>query len=101
VLQCTQVNTEAVLAEQTETLTVRLPTHVKARLESLAKSTDRTKSWLAAEAIRSFVEVQEWQVGEITRGVADADAGDFATSAEVEAVFGKWAEARVDPDTDD
>ena len=89
------------MAEQTDTLTVRLPTQVKARLESLAKSTDRTKSWLAAEAIRSFVEVQEWQVGEITRGVAEADADDFATSAEVDSVFAKWAEAKVVADSAD
>jgi predicted transcriptional regulator len=74
---------------------------VKARLENLAQSTDRTKSWLAAEAIRSFVEVQEWQVAEITRGVAEADADDFATSTEVEAVFEKWAETKVVVDSAD
>ena len=86
------------MAEPTETLTVRLSSQVKARLDSLAKSTDRTKSWLAAEAIRSFVEVQEWQVAEITQGMTDADAGDFARSSEVEAVFQKWAETKIDPE---
>ena len=75
-----------------DTLTVRLDAELKARLEALAKSTRRTKSFLAAEAIAAFVDANAWQVAEIEQAVQEADAGDFASDDEVEEMFAKWAE---------
>jgi predicted transcriptional regulator len=45
---------------------------------------------VAAEAIRAYVELNEWQITEIRAALKEADAGDFATEAEVEAVRKKW-----------
>lgn len=42
------------------TMTVRLDDDVKDRLDHLAEATNRSKSYLAAEAIRDFVEINEW-----------------------------------------
>ncbi|WP_081980900.1 CopG family ribbon-helix-helix protein [Neosynechococcus sphagnicola] len=39
-----------------ETVTVRLSPEIKSKLEALAQSTRRSKSWLAAEAIALYVE---------------------------------------------
>ena len=72
------------------TMTVRLGDDVKARLERLAASTHRSKSWLAAEAIREFVDLNEWQIRETLEALGEADAGDFATDQEVDAVATKW-----------
>lgn len=72
------------------TLTVRLPTELRQRLEKLARSTERSKSWLTVDALRNYVEVQEWQVAQIEAGIHEADAGDFASDAEVAAVIDKW-----------
>jgi predicted transcriptional regulator len=72
------------------TMTIRLPTKLKKQLDRLAKATERSKSWLAADAIRSYLELQAWQIDEIKAGVKEADAGDFASEAEVQAVLGKW-----------
>ena len=47
------------------TMTVRLEDDVKDRLDVLADATQRSKSFLAAEAIRTYVENNEWQIGEI------------------------------------
>ena len=44
-------------------MTVRLDDDVKDRLGVLADATQRSKSFLAAEAIRAFVETNEWQIG--------------------------------------
>jgi predicted transcriptional regulator len=74
----------------TNTMTIRLPAKIKSRLARLAKVTERSKSWLAADAIRTYLELQEWQIREIRAGVKEADAGDFASDAEVEAVFSRW-----------
>lgn len=72
------------------TMTVRLDDDVKHRLDRLAESTQRSKSFLAAEAIREFVGHNEWQIAEIQAAIAEADAGLFADEAEVMALAGKW-----------
>lgn len=76
--------------ESTEPVTFDLPIEVKERLDALAKRTDQPASDLVVEAIRSYVEVQDWQVEEIEQGLRDAEAGDFATDEEVAAVFAKY-----------
>lgn len=72
------------------TMTVRLEDDVKDRLERLADSTHRSKSYLAAEAIREYVANNEWQIAEIQAALQEADAGDVATDEEVAAVARKW-----------
>ena len=72
------------------TMTVRLEDEVKNRLDLLAESTQRSKSFLAAEAIREFVESNEWQIAEINAALTEADAGDFASDKEVSALAKKW-----------
>ena len=59
----------------TETMTVRLPRTTLDRLAALARSTRRTRSFLAAEAIAEYVAVNAWQVEEIRKAVVEADAG--------------------------
>ena len=72
------------------TMTVRLENDVKDRLDALAEATQRSKSFLAAEAIRSYVENNEWQIGEIQAALKEVDAGDFAGDEEVNALARKW-----------
>ncbi len=59
----------------TTTMTVRLSKELKTKLERLAASTRRSKSYLAAEAIAEYVELNAWQVEEIGKAVEKADAG--------------------------
>jgi RHH-type transcriptional regulator, rel operon repressor / antitoxin RelB len=54
----------------TTTMTVRLSKELKTKLERLAASTRRSKSYLAAEAIAEYVELNAWQVEEIGKAVA-------------------------------
>ena len=72
------------------TMTIRLDEDVKARLDRLAESTHRSRSFLAAEAIQTFVEINEWQIGEIQTALDEADAGKFASDKEVTALARKW-----------
>jgi len=74
----------------TTTMTIRLELAIKKRLDRLSAATNRSKSFLAAEAIREYVAMNEWQFQEIRAAVAEADAGDFASDAEVKAVMDKW-----------
>ena len=72
------------------TMTIRIEEDVKERLDRLAESTQRSKSFLAAEAIREFVEKNEWQIAEIRSALKEANAGDFASEEEVDALAKKW-----------
>ena len=72
-----------------ESLTVRLDAKSKRRLEKLATATARSKSVLAADAIRAYLDLYEWQVNEIKAGLREADAGDFASDAEVKGALAK------------
>jgi RHH-type transcriptional regulator, rel operon repressor / antitoxin RelB len=59
----------------TTTMTVRLSQELKGKLERLAETTKRSKSYLAAEAIAEYVEANAWQVEEIRKAVEKANAG--------------------------
>ncbi|MYD97271.1 MAG: ribbon-helix-helix protein, CopG family [Gammaproteobacteria bacterium] len=72
------------------TMTLRLDDDLKQRLDRLSRATQRTKSFLAAQAIREFVVLNEWQVGEIEQAVAEADREEFASEKQVRSVLGKW-----------
>jgi RHH-type transcriptional regulator, rel operon repressor / antitoxin RelB len=72
------------------TMTIRLNEETKDQLDRLAEATKRSKSFLAAEAIREYIEANEWQIQEIKSALAEADAGDFATEAEVRKLTDKW-----------
>ncbi|MFO1425548.1 MAG: CopG family ribbon-helix-helix protein [Steroidobacteraceae bacterium] len=72
------------------TITIRIDPDVKDRLDRLAEATQRSKSFLAAEAIRGFVDTNEWQIGEVRAALKEADAGDFATDKDVAALARKW-----------
>jgi RHH-type rel operon transcriptional repressor/antitoxin RelB len=71
-------------------MTVRLGDDVKDRLDRLAQATHRSKSFLASEAIREFVETNEWQIGEIQAALGEADVGDFASEHDVHVLAKKW-----------
>ncbi len=75
----------------TAVLTFRVPIEVKQQLDQLAEATHRSKSWLAGEAIQRYLDLEAWQIGEITQALAEADAGDFASDDEVAAVMVKHA----------
>ncbi len=74
----------------THIITLRVDSKLKKKLDKLARTTQRSRSFLAAEAIRDFVSLNEWQIEEIKKGLREADAGNFATDEEVEAMRKKW-----------
>ena len=48
-----------------EPVTLRLEPGIRKRLDQLAKATERSRAALAAEAVRQFVELNEWQIAAI------------------------------------
>jgi predicted transcriptional regulator len=74
----------------TETLSIRIDSTTKRRLDVLAKRTRRSKSFLAAEAITGYVEAEEWQLGEIQAGIAELDSGEAVSHDRVSRWMGSW-----------
>lgn len=75
----------------TTTMTIRLEESLKTRLDKIADATQRSKSFLANEALREYIDLNEWQIKEIKAGIKEADRGDFASDEEIEAIFTKWS----------
>lgn len=71
-------------------LTLRLDTKLKDQLDRLSKATQRSRSFVAAEAIREYVALNRWQVEEIKKALGEADRGEFASPREVQRVMKKW-----------
>ena len=80
---------------ESSTMTIRIESELKSRLDKLSMVTHRSKSFLAAEAVREYVDMNEWQIQEITAAFKEADTGDFATQADMVALKNKW---RIDAD---
>lgn len=70
------------MSAQSETVTIRMPSEAKARLEELARHTRRSKSVLAGEAIADYVERELAIIEGIARGLADMEAGRVTPHAD-------------------
>jgi RHH-type transcriptional regulator, rel operon repressor / antitoxin RelB len=71
-------------------LTLRLDPKLKKRLDTLSKAMGRSRSFVAAEAVREYLSLNEWQIAEIKKGLAEADRGEFASDRDIEQVLRKW-----------
>ena len=72
------------------TINVRLPEALYKQIEELSKATARTKSFLAIDALTNYVQNESWQIRDIDQGIQEADAGEFASAKQVNAVFAKY-----------
>ncbi|NEP01554.1 MAG: CopG family transcriptional regulator [Symploca sp. SIO2E9] len=76
-----------------ENVTFRLDPNKRAALDAIAAGMDRTLTYVLNEAINAYLEMHRWQLEEIQDGIAEADAGDFASEEEVEVVFARLTSA--------
>ncbi len=74
---------EVIMTTPSSLISVRVPLIIAERLEKLAKSVDRSKSYLAAEAIEEYLEIHEWQVQAIQEGLEQIEQNDVLDFAEV------------------
>lgn len=69
-----------------------LDKELEQRLERQAARVHRLPSELAAEAIRHYLEYEEWFVQAVEEGIRAADAGDLVDHEEVKA---RWEAKRA------
>ena len=66
---------------------VRLDDETLIRVGQIAEAMDRSRAWLMAEAIKQYVDREEWFIREVEKGVKAADKGRLIDHADVKA---KW-----------
>jgi RHH-type rel operon transcriptional repressor/antitoxin RelB len=74
----------------TETLSIRIDSETKKRLDALSKRSRRSKSFLAAEAITAYVQSESWQIGELEAGIAELDANQTVSHEKVSKWLKSW-----------
>jgi predicted transcriptional regulator len=75
-----------------ESITLRIEQEKKEALDAIAAGLDRDRSYVINQAIDAYLELYEWQIEEIKKAIAEADAGKFAKDKDVDAFFAKWSE---------
>lgn len=71
-------------------VSARVPDNLAKRLDDLAKTMHRSKSFLAAQAIEEFVDLQEYHVQAIKEGIAAVERGDVVSHEQAVAVLKSW-----------
>lgn len=70
--------------------TIRMEEMMLARIDSMAKDINRSRTWLINQAVERFLSYEEWFVQEVRDGLNEAAKGETATSEEVSKSFAKW-----------
>jgi len=77
----------------TEAFSVRTDRKKVKKLDKLAEQQDRSRNYLVNQAIDQYLELLAWQDERIKEGIRAADAGRFASDAEMDAIFNKYKDA--------
>ncbi|ACS78210.1 CopG family ribbon-helix-helix protein [Maridesulfovibrio salexigens] len=74
----------------TKQISIRTNPELIVKLDKLATATKRSRSHLVNQAMEEFVAREAWQITEIEKALKEADAEDFATESELDAMDQKW-----------
>ena len=72
--------------------TVQLPEDISRRIDSLVERSNLSRDQIVEDALaqgRSLAWQEQWVAG-VLEGLAEADRGDFADDAEIEAVLNRY-----------
>jgi RHH-type transcriptional regulator, rel operon repressor / antitoxin RelB len=72
------------------TITLDLEPDQTQALDQIAVTLDGDRTDLLKHAIELYLQTHTWQTQHILKGIQQADAGNFATEAEVNQAFAKW-----------
>lgn len=81
---------------ETTLVSARISPILADRLSALAETTHRSKSYLAAQAIEEFVNLQEWQIQAIREGISAVEKGDVLSHTQAIAILETWGKHGAD-----
>ena len=66
---------------------VRLDNETLERVGQMAEAMERPRAWLMAQAIKQYVDREEWFINEVGKGIQAADEGRLVDHSDVKS---KW-----------
>ncbi len=76
------------------TISFRIPAKKVEALDALAETMDRDRSYLLNEAVEHYLELNEYHIKLIGKGLRAAERGDFVPHAEMKKLIGKMRRAK-------
>jgi len=70
--------------------TIRMEETVLDRVDSVAKSVNRSRTWVINQAVERFLSYEEWFIQEVQSGINEAASGELASPQKVGECFAKW-----------
>ncbi|MBW2368323.1 MAG: ribbon-helix-helix protein, CopG family [Deltaproteobacteria bacterium] len=70
--------------------TIRIDADKLNRVDGIAKTLNRSRSWVINQAVDRFLSYEEWFVNEVTDGMAEVARGEIAAHDETVEKFRKW-----------
>jgi predicted transcriptional regulator len=81
------------VATTSSPVSVNLSPDISDQITVLAKALDRPRSWVIEQAVKDFIEVQNWHLAAIDEGIKAADEGRVVSHDDV----GAWVGPRITP----
>lgn len=83
-----------------QTVSIRLDEDVVRKLDALTKVTERSRSWLMAQAVEQYVEHEAWQIEAIRNTLDTMRQGQagFASHEETLRWLGTWGDSSESPE---
>lgn len=77
-----------------KTVSFRISSEAVETLDALAETMDRDRSYLLNEAVERYLELNEYHIKLIKKGLRAAEAGDFVPDAEMKKLIAKMRRAK-------
>lgn len=73
-----------------KTTTIRMEDKTLDRIDTMAQSLSRSRTWVINQAIERFLSYEEWFIREVNTALDEVRDGDLASPEEIRAGFQKW-----------
>jgi predicted transcriptional regulator len=70
-----------------QNFSVRTERDKLAEIDAIAKAQDRSRNYIVNEALDHYLRAEQQWIAQVNKGLAAAEAGDFASEDEVSALF--------------
>ena len=77
-----------------KTISFRARTDVVETLDALAEKMDRDRTYLLNEAVERYLELNEYHIQLVKKGLRAAEAGDFVPDAEMKKLMGRMRRSK-------
>jgi predicted transcriptional regulator len=77
-----------------KTISFRMPAEKVETLDALAETLDRDRTYLLNEAVERYLELNEYHIKLIEKGLRAAEAGDFVPQAAMKRLIARMRRAK-------